>query len=288
MVLDSRITVFGSSGFRPKLSVQDVKIGFGDEVEIFSSNESLSNDDVQYSEKALLFLDKPICVPNMNYLFVRKLNSLKDNMLERLVRDLMFLNPSLSGQGANTMTSWILGFFVASGEDGKKVITYEQLLPKVIFLCEKYEGGDVDIIESNKVILYKKESLLTPDNKRWYSNYYRNKRMSYLRGEIIHEAAILASKIEHRLLKISKPIVLDHANEINNMKALNKHIEERTIRFLEDENKYKPLVSRKTTEKFDLFKKVYQEGVPLDFYTKELSVSKCTAVAFKKLLSKDY
>lgn len=287
MVLDERIKLLGDSDFRPQLSSQDVKKGYGLEVDVFSSNESMSNHGIEYSEKALLFLDKPICVPNTSYLFQRRLYSIKDDKkIERVVKDLMFINPNINEYGIKNMTSWIVNFYVYTNDAGKKRITHEQLLPKVSYYCEKYKGGDVDIIESSKVVLYKKDSLLTPEDKRWYSNHFRNKTVSKMLGDAIHEAAILAAETEHEYLKLTYAILLDHTDKIKDIKTIKRNVEERTVRFFEDENKVRCIETRTTAEKFNSFKEVYDNNYPLDFYTKELNISKTTAVGFKKLITK--
>jgi len=286
MLLDSRVKVYGKDVFRPKLSIVDVKRGNGVLVDVFSSNDELSKDGVNFSEKALTFVDEPIVIPNSSYLYYTRLRTVDDVILERLVSDLMFYNPNIGEVGISKMVSWIVSYFVGCDKENRKLITHEQLLPRVSELCDKYHGGDIDIIQNNRVILYSLESMLTKHDKQWYSNYYRSKRISNIRAELIHEGALIASKNLHKYLKITKPRVVDFTKDTNSVMVMNRYISEKTVQFLEDENNRRYFKSDETIRKYIIFTESYDKNKPLDFYTEQLNISKSTAVEFKKLLNK--
>jgi hypothetical protein len=289
MRLDGSVKVYNSSVFRPRLSFGDIIKGNGVLVDVCSSNASLYNGNSLFTEKALVFLEKPITVPNLSYRYSTRIWSLKDSIIERCVKDLVFLNPRISDSGICKMVVWMGSYMVGSVKEGdgfKKAVSYEELLPVVSNFCFKYSGGDVDIIETNKVILYKRESLLTKEDKVKYSNIYRSQRISFLKGEIIHEGAIIASKIIDRLLKINKPLVLKYSEDINSIVVLNRYIEPRTISFLEDENNNRYLKSELSYNKYLEFIEMYDGKKSLDRYTHALGISKSTAVEFKNLLLK--
>lgn len=284
MVLDSRVKVYGSSIFRPQLSMEDIVFGYGEKVELFSSNDSLSKDEVQFSETALVFLDKPIVVPNTSYRYSNKFYKLNDEYIERCVKDLMFINPNLDGVGINKMTSWIVSFLVGTNKENVKVLNYEDLLPIVAKFSEKYSGGGIDIIEDDKIVFYKMTSLLKKKDKRWYSNHYRHKRDAGLKGELIHSTALMASRTIHLKRKITKSLILSYIENIKAMRILNKYIEPRTIRFLEDENSRRYFKTDESLMKFLIFSETYNEDYTLDFYTRELNISKTTAMEYRNIL----
>lgn len=285
MILDKRIKVFKGCIFRPQLSMEDVVSGQGELIDVYSSDVNLSSEEVQFSEKALLFLDKPIVYPNMTYLFSMRLRSLDNPILERLIRDLMFLNPHLKDEGVKKMTSWIISFFVGVNDDKKKFITYEDLLPIAYKYCEEYYGGDVEIIESDKIILYKANSLLLSDDKRWHTNQYRNKKISKMLGEVIHQGVILASETLHRNLKISKSSVVEYSRseEVRTVRKMNFHILPESEKMLNDENSRRYFLRQDTLDKYVAFEDIYEEGKPLDYYVNQLNISKTTALEFRNL-----
>jgi hypothetical protein len=281
MVLDIRVRRLGSSDFRSRLTVGDIVDGVGEVVEVSSSNAELSNDDIQYYEDALVFIDKPIVLPNMPYLYNTRLYRLDDVFLLRVIGDLVFLNPGIGSRGINKMVSWIVRFLVGENDSGDKVLSYEQLHPMV--------GGMIGlphvIIENDRIIVYQRESLLEGSDKRWYSNHYRDRYMSILAGELIHQGALLASKRLYEKLILSKGMVLHHTKDINAIKTLNKHIEDRTVSFLEDENNKRYFKTKVSVDKFKKFVEIYDESISLSGYEEMLGISRKTAVEFKRILN---
>ena len=286
MRLDKRIKIYGGDMFRPQLNMEDVVSGEGKLVDVYSSDSKLSNDNVVYSEKAVVFVGSPIVYPKMDYLFRPwcRIKSLDDKIIDRLIMDLMFLNPNLSGLGVNRMTSWIVSFFVDTDEDGSKLVTYDQLLPISKRLCGMYRGGDVDIVQVDKLVLYKSNSLLLPDDRRWYSNKFRHEHISGLLGELIHQGAIIASENISSLRKISKSCVVHYtpSDKVKTIKTYNKNVLPKTIRLIEDDNNYRYFSSDITEIKYKEFISIYDNKLPLDYYTDKLSISKRTAVEFKR------
>jgi hypothetical protein len=283
MVLDNRVTVYGSDVFRPRLSMEDVNGGLL--VDVYSSNESLAtNGGLSFSEKAMVFLNNPLVIPNTKYLYSSRLTSLKDPLLKRCVRDLMFLNPNIGDVGIGKMATWIVRYFVGNDENDNKALSYEELLPTVARFCGEYGGGDVDIIETNRVILYKRNSLLSGNDKRWYSNHYRGKRVSSLFADLIHEGAIIASSRVYKDLIIGKPTVLKYTDKLKTIRTLNKYIAPRTLLLLEDENTTRHFKTQASLDKYLDFVEMYDGKKSLDRYTHALGISKSTAVEFKNLL----
>jgi hypothetical protein len=282
MVLDIRVRRLGSSEFRSSLTFGDIVKGNGEVVHVSSSNSDLSNNDVQYFEDALVFIDRPIVIPNMPYLYNTRLYRLENVFLLRVVGDLVFLNPGIGARGINKMVSWIVRFLVGENDSGDKVLTYEQLRALVGGMI----GLDHTIIENDRIIVYGRESLLEGSDKRWYSNHYRDRYMSILAGELIHQGALLASKVLYEKLILSKAMVLDHTKDIKAIKTLNKHIEGRTVSFLEDENNKRFFKTQWTVDKFKKFVEIYDESISLSGYEEKLGISRKTAVEFKKILNR--
>lgn len=116
-------------------------------------------------------------------------------------------------------------------------------------------------------------------------------------SEIIHNSAQLALNEYEPLVKVTKPIVLDYVkkysdvnnqkNIVNNIGTLRKHIEHNTELLLDKGNKQnRPFGTKKTKSKYEQFLEMNGEGLSLDAYAKELSVSKTTVMDFKQLRDK--
>lgn len=282
MILDSRVIRLSPDRFRFSLSTSDINTGEGSGVVVSSSNSSLydSNGQYEYVEEALVFLDSPIVVPSMSYVYRVRLYSVTDPYLDRVIGDLMFLNPGIGVKGLNKLTSWVVSYFVGIDDNGDKVLRYEDLRP----IVSRLSISEHQIIESDRIILYKDSSLLFGKDKRWYSNVFRSRYISTLKGELIHQGALLASKRVYEHLILSRMLVLHHTNGINSVNTLNKYIEDRTLRFLEDSNYSRHFKTQVTAKNFVKFLDCYRPDLALTYYVDNLGISKRTAVDFRNLM----
>ena len=286
MELDSRVKRLSPGEFRSDIHREDIRKGYGELVVVYSSDERFVDDrGMNISEEALVFVDDPIVVPNMKYVFKVRIRSVRNHMLKRVVSDLMFLNPNIGTEGIKRMAEWIMRVMVHYDKEEKRyAIDRGSLIDAIELLKDSQEVVDMEIIEKNKVILYKRYSALTPSDKAHYGMEYRGMRIGKLADEIIHEAAIYASEKIHEMLKIKQRHVIEYSKEPITRYMYNRYIQDRTVRFLEDENNFRHFESDKSLEKFLLMIDMYDESKPVRYYTESLGISSSTALNYIKLI----
>ena len=295
MELDDRIKALSSDSFRSSIYLEDVRKGYGDIVTVYSSDDRFKGaNGVYMSEEAVVFKDKPIVVPSMRYLFATKIGSVRNHLLKRAVQDLMFLNPNIGDEGLDKMADWLLQHMVRYNVDevrgtGEFAISSQEMRDAVHLIAEG--SSDCEIIETNKIVLYKRYSLLTKEDKRYYTNMYRGERISSLAEELIHEGAIMASENIHKLMKITKPRIQEHSTEKLSISKINRYMSDRTVKLLEEENNFRYFVTQKSVDKFEEFLEMYSDETPMSVYVDKLGISYSTVIKYRdicKLNEQDY
>lgn len=271
-IVDRRIKDVGKGAFRSRLAIEDVDTRGMQPVEVVTQAGPL--------ETVFMCVDDPIHVPIISH-FRKGVTSDKDPYLEKLIEHLMFFNRKIDNVGIKKMTEYLVRVHVRK-RDEVPVLRFEDLHDKVHDLVEKYRHATPPTYRRISV-LYKRDTMLSASERRNYSLQTSRARLSVLKGELIHMAALTAIEVTQPELKITKPRVLRevYTDGINSVRTLKNHMREETVDMLNQVNASRNFLSEKTLEKFYEYLQL-----PPETTTREaadiLNISLSTVADFKK------
>lgn len=113
----------------------------------------------------------------------------------------------------------------------------------------------------------------------------RKEKIKRLNGEIIHNAVIMACENTNRLVIINYSHIGKYADM--DAKSVKKLILVKSKELMDDENTLRFFRTETTANKYLLFVSIYDGKSTLDYYAKELSISKRTVVDFKNYMKQN-
>ena len=319
MQLDDRIRVLKPNEFRTHLTSNDVILndviaeaifvegGYLKDSDGYKIKDLSAEDRVLIEEEVYTFVGSPIVVPSMPYMFYGgKLRGIDSVKLYYAVRDFTFLNPLIGKGGLIKMSKHIHRHLVYWEHMETPSISLSDLTKEVIRIHYSLDLSNLDIVETNKVVLFKHHSLFDVECKKRISNLYRYSRHVALTLDLLYNGAIYAVENTPRLLKVSNPKVkesismyVDDYNKKNKKQGLDLAPMSNTLK--SDNTYYKYLARSPKTKKYldlnnadrifktDLTYEKYLQFLDIDIdytldkFAKELEVSKSTIIIFKEI-----
>jgi hypothetical protein len=272
-----RIKRTPKAGFRVTLYIEDVEVGMSDySTVVFDSNGE---------PEAVLILDPVLDYPDIGMFYRNKISGLSDPKLGKLLNRLKYLNPGIDKEGIKKLTDFVIRNFtkIVKTEDRfSAAVTHEELSPVITALFSSKIKVDMDDIYLTKHVLYMSDSKLSKNDKISISKRARNKVMSRLYGELLHEIANDLVEQADRIRIVTKPQVFAEANNTEKKSDVtwNKHLIDKTKNLLKAAKEQGLSARPELIEKYKIFLQLPKD-VSFDKAVEKLKVSKSTIKKFK-------
>lgn len=280
-----------ASEFRLELCADDVS--GGEEFVVYPEVEGgVSEEEVVKVFIGVYDGTAPVRVVYNGFLFngirsrYREKDEREPKILNMVVKYFLYINPGLGKEGVVKLAKHVHRYFTKDSE-------YEEVL-RLVKKLWGYDDlgvlfeGEGDLV-SDKVLFFKRGTIMPGEVKRKMGLDTRFMRHSYLTGEIIHNAANSAIENSPKWLKVSHGLVVKESmGKVKTVRTVKKHIKPVTISLLEiaNESRYfkQEPVSRKFEEFCNKYLKDESKVFTLDGLVEEFKIGKNTAVEFSKKL----
>lgn len=272
--MDNRIRPIKQNEFRTHLSLEDVYSGLGKLFPVFNSFGRYEN--------VVVFADNPISCPLMNYMFYVKVDNVNDPMLLRAVKDLVYINPGIERQPHSIKK---LSEYLYSSIVIREMVDSTEFFNFIPSLVTRaiLEGEE---IHTDRVVLFEKNTMLSSKEKILISKNSRQYRTQLLQGELIHNKALELVEV-FDILQISPRTVHQEVKESPGLKTyrtFKNYVLDKTIKMLEDTNKFKFFKSEKELEQYKNFTLLKSIGTySTRDIVKMIGISYSTAANFNKI-----
>jgi len=289
MKRDHRIRNVKPGEFRSRLTIDSFKIkptiteSFSEGLVAYVSNQH------NIMEEVLFFLNNPVKLPYMNYLYYTRLISIRDPKLYEMVHDFIYINPDIDKLGIKKMTEHIIQYNVkhVKSDNGIylksfPVISFEDIYKKVYQYAIKAKDDKPDNV-ANIVVAYKRDSIFTKEEKITISSRARDDLNTQLHQEIIHNAVNYLVSKESKLLKVTNPRIVKKTTEkgLKSINTITKKMTSETTSLIDEHNKDAQFKTVITYDKYNKYLKIKDKSNRL--ISKEISVSKDTVSVFRSI-----
>ena len=238
--------------FRLELFLEDIVVDSVVYVEPTRLKDQLIPEDRE--EPIGIMFDMSIPVSNFGIYYHRPIDNLDNKYFEVLVERIMWMNEGIDFDGLKRVVEHIYSKWIKD----KGSISKRSILKKILDLTPIFDTDENNITHS-KSVFYKRNSLLSPAEKMKLTIKYRDRRISYLVGEIIHESAMIAMenhRVKDKLLRLGKKAVLQEVQTkkaIATVRTMLKHMHGKTATAIVEYNVNKVFKTEKAYNKYKKF-----------------------------------
>lgn len=235
-------------------------------------------------------------VPYFNVFYASKVSSIHDAYLVDLIKRILFLNPYGSSKH---IASTILAKFtrtttveskIKEGMQTEVPVLEHKDVVLVVNAIKKSKSVDFYEPDSERIVMFKKNSKISKESKIKISSAFRFKAIKKYYEQAIHQAAEYLHE-NNGFLKITnariKGTELVKVNDrYASPRTISRHMSVSTKRFIEEVNKLKPFRTEATLEKFHKFVALEDSSdweVSLSEAAHKLNISKSTVVQFQEI-----